>query len=222
MFYRKTVHEYQLGIEWHNGRIVRVVKPGAYWILAGMGRRIDTFDTRATSLRIPGQEVMLGDRTSIKINIAGTYKITDPVKLVHEVPELTDHLNQLVQLRVRDILAEKTLDDVLDGRTQLNKQLKLQLTEAMESVGIELIEAKVKDVILPSDLRAAHVEALSAQLRGKAQLEQARAQSAALRNLANTADLLEKHPQLMQLLSLQKDGSRLNLYFEAINEKKPQ
>lgn len=214
MFYRKTVQEYQIGVEWRDGKIVRTLKPGVYWDLLGNGRRIELFDTRATSLRIPGQEVMLGDRTSLKMNIAGTCRIVDPVKQLRTVANLDDHLNQLIQLRLRDVAATKTLDDVLGKRTELNDELAAVLKPAFETIGYELLEIKVKDIILPADLRSAHTEAIAASLRGKAQLEQARSQSAALRNLANTADLLEKHPQLVQLLSLQKDGSKLNLFFE--------
>lgn len=161
---------------------------------------------------------MLGDRTSLKVNIAGSYKITDPIKLVRAVADLYEHLNQMVQLRLRDILSTKTLDDLLGERAKINDELTSILEPTFKEIGLELLEVKIKDVILPSDLRAAHTEALAAQLRGKAQLEQARSQSAALRNLANTADLLEKHPQLVQLLSLQKDGTRLNLFFESSSE----
>lgn len=222
MLYRKTVQESFLGIEYRHGQISNVLQPGVYWIGLGSGRKIELFDTRVLALRIPGQEVMLGDRTSLKVNVAGTYKVVDPIKLVRSVAqkELSDHLNQLVQLRLREVLSAVTLDELLGERAKQSDALTEVLSSAFSEIGLELVEIKLKDVILPADLRAAYTEALATQLRGKAQLEQARSQSAALRNLANSADLLEKHPQLIQLLSLQKNGAELNLYFDQPNAQK--
>ena len=64
-------------------------------------------------------------------------------------------------------------------------------------------EVVVKDVILPGDLRAAYAELVSARTRGQAQLEAARAETAALRSLANGAKLLDEHPALARLRLVQ-------------------
>lgn len=216
MLYRRIINEYEMGLEWRHGQIMRHLKPGRYWLWIGSGRRIETFDLRAMNLKVPGQEVMLGDRTSLKVNLAGSYRIVDPALTVRSVsrPELAEHVGQAVQLALRAVLAGQDLDQLLDERAKTSELVRGAVEPQFTEIGLELLELKIKDVILPSDLRSAQVEAMAAQLRGKAQLEQARAQTAALRNLANTSELLEKHPQLVQLLSLQKDDAQHNLFFE--------
>lgn len=52
-------------------------------------------------------------------------------------------------------------------------------------------------------LRSAYAATVQAKQEGLAALERARAESAAVRNLANAASLLERHPGIMQLQLLQ-------------------
>jgi regulator of protease activity HflC (stomatin/prohibitin superfamily) len=66
-----------------------------------------------------------------------------------------------------------------------------------------VLEVVVKDVILPADLRAAYGAVVTARQRAQAQLEAARAETAALRSLANGAKLLDDHPALAQLRIIQ-------------------
>ena len=70
-------------------------------------------------------------------------------------------------------------------------------------MGVEVWQVVVKDVILPPDLRSAYAELVTARARGQAQLEAARAETAALRSLANGAKLLDDHPALARLRLVQ-------------------
>jgi regulator of protease activity HflC (stomatin/prohibitin superfamily) len=57
--------------------------------------------------------------------------------------------------------------------------------------------------MLPGELKRAFAEVLKARQEGQAALERARGESAALRNLANAARLLENNPALHNLRLLQ-------------------
>lgn len=71
----------------------------------------------------------------------------------------------------------------------------------------------IKDVVLPGELRAAAMELATAQQRAAIQLEQARAETAALRSMANAAKLLDDHPALarQRLVQAAGPGARLVL-----------
>jgi regulator of protease activity HflC (stomatin/prohibitin superfamily) len=71
----------------------------------------------------------------------------------------------------------------------------------------------IKDIVLPAELRAAYADVLTARQRGQVQLETARAESAALRSMANAAKLLDEHPALARLRLVQAAtyGSKLVL-----------
>src|SRR5213078_2426471 len=70
-------------------------------------------------------------------------------------------------------------------------------------IGINVLAVEVKDVMFPADLKRAFGEVLKAKQEGQAALERARGESAALRNLANAARVLEGNPALMNLRLMQ-------------------
>ena len=62
---------------------------------------------------------------------------------------------------------------------------------------------ELKDLMYPAELKRAFAESLKARQEGQAALERARGESAALRNLANAARVLEGNPELLNLRLLQ-------------------
>jgi regulator of protease activity HflC (stomatin/prohibitin superfamily) len=99
------------------------------------------------------------------------------------------------------------------GRRSVVESVTSTAAAAGQSVGITVREAVLKDVLLPPELRAAYAGLVSARQRGKAQLEAARAETAALRSLANGAKLLDEHPGLARLRLVQAlpSGSSLKI-----------
>lgn len=74
---------------------------------------------------------------------------------------------------------------------------------AAAELGVEIRRAAVRDVMLSADLRRAFAEAVRLREEGKAALEKARAEMAALRSLANAARMLKDNPELVRLRLLQ-------------------
>ena len=70
-------------------------------------------------------------------------------------------------------------------------------------LGINILVVEVKDVMFPAELKRAFADVLKAKQEGQAALERARGESAALRNLANAARLIEGQPALTTLRFLQ-------------------
>ena len=81
--------------------------------------------------------------------------------------------------------------------------LREDLTPAAAELGVTLHSAEVKDVMFPGDLKRIFAEVVRAQKEGQAALERARGETAALRNLANAAKMLEDNPALFNLRVLQ-------------------
>src|SRR5258705_13151373 len=67
----------------------------------------------------------------------------------------------------------------------------------------QLLALEVKNVMFRAELKRAFGEVLKARQEGQAALERARGESAALRNLANAARLIEGQPALATLRFLQ-------------------
>ena len=70
-------------------------------------------------------------------------------------------------------------------------------------LGIELQEAAIRDLTFPGELKKIFTQVVKARQEGLAALEKARGETAALRNLANAAQMVERNPSLLQLRLLQ-------------------
>lgn len=72
----------------------------------------------------------------------------------------------------------------------------------VKEMGLELLEIDIRDIMLPGELKQAYSQVLRARKEGEAALEKARGETAALRNLANAAKMMDDNPALMQLRAL--------------------
>ncbi|HEX5969959.1 MAG TPA: SPFH domain-containing protein, partial [Intrasporangium sp.] len=118
------------------------------------------------------------------------------------------------QVALREALASLEADELIGRGSGLPLDEMTSAASAVaQTVGIDVAEVVVKDVILPIELRAAAAELATAKRRGAAALEAARAETAALRSLANGARLLDAHPALAQLRLVQSapQGTQLVL-----------
>jgi regulator of protease activity HflC (stomatin/prohibitin superfamily) len=75
--------------------------------------------------------------------------------------------------------------------------------EAADPLGLTVADVVIKDVIVPVELRSAYAELVTTKQRAQEQLEAARAETAALRSMANGAKLLDDHPALAMLRMIQ-------------------
>jgi regulator of protease activity HflC (stomatin/prohibitin superfamily) len=130
-------------------------------------------DTRPSRIVIGGQEVLSADGVAIKASIVATTRIVD---------------------------AE---EDLLRQRGEIPAELKKAAAPALAAIGIELQDASLRDLTFPGDLKKIFAQVVKARQEGLAALEKARGETAALRNLANAASLVERNPSLMQLRALQ-------------------
>nr|WP_280379456.1 SPFH domain-containing protein [Nocardia wallacei] len=106
-----------------------------------------------------------------------------------------------VQETARDKVAAHTLDELVADRGLLAGAD--EVAAAVADLGIRVSSVRARDLMLPGELRKAALETVLAKERGRADLERARAEAAALRSLANTARLLEENPSLLRLRTLQ-------------------
>jgi regulator of protease activity HflC (stomatin/prohibitin superfamily) len=119
-----------------------------------------------------------------------------------------------VQIALREALVDVDSEAMVrHARRALGTTITEVARAAGDEVGIAVREVVVKDVILPPELRSAYAELVTTKARGAAQLEAARAETAALRSMANGAKLLDEHPALARLRLVQAlpPGSRIEL-----------
>jgi regulator of protease activity HflC (stomatin/prohibitin superfamily) len=199
---KKTVHDYETGLLYRNGRFVGRVGAGAHR-LCRVWSELTVIDTRRLNLTVPGQEVLCADHVGVKISLVVTYQVVDVEKAVHSVENYRDGLYSAIQLALRSALWDMKLEEVLSGRSDLAGKLTPEVMHAAEALGLKVHTLGVKDIMMAGDLKKSYADVVMAQKKGLASLERVRAETASLRNLANAAKMLEDNPNLLNLRVLQ-------------------
>ena len=203
LFERVTVFEYERGLAYRRGRFVGVIEPGQYWLYRPRDR-VRKIDVRPTVVSIAGQEVLSADGVTLRVSLAAEYRIIDPVVAVNEVVDFEGALYVTLQLALREIIGTAAIDDLLDRRGEIGTRVAEMTRDRVATLGLELRAADLKDIMFPGDLKKMFAQVVGARKEGLAALEKARGETAALRNLANAARLVDGNPTLMQLRLLQQ------------------
>ena len=165
--------------------------------------RVQKVDVRARFITIPGQDVLSSDNISIKVSVAVNFKVEDPFKALNSSFNYSESLYSILQLELRDLFGLTPIDELLGKRKEIGQALFEKSKDKAAELGLTLLSAEIKDIMLPGDLKNIFAQIINARNEGLAALERARGESASLRNLANTAKLLENNPALFQLRILQ-------------------
>jgi hypothetical protein len=143
-------------------------------------------------------------RSLKKLGVGSAMKWHQPCHLANGPPLVDTHR---VQLAIRDIIGSLKIDEILEQRAALNQKLMDFTVSKAKELGINVQLIGIKDIMFPGELKKIFAKVVEAQKEGLAALERARGETAALRNLANVAKVLEDNPTLMQLRALQSTGN---------------
>jgi len=196
------VGAHQRALEFLDGRLSRVLEPGRYRRrLRAVYRAVDVRDQLSA---IPLQEIPAADGVQVKVSALLRFYVADPVAYDQVAMNPTDLVYASVQQALRDTVSQLQSGELLRAaRADLGRQLTEAATRAGVEVGIGIRTVRIKDVLLPVELRNATLDTLVVQRQGQAKLEAARAETAALRSMANAAKLLDDHPALARLRLVQ-------------------
>ena len=197
-----TVHPGQGVLERHDGRPTVVLAPGRH----RRKRRAsyDVVDLRQRLDQVAMQEITAADGLSVKVSAVVRGRVTDPILFTEATADPIAAVYLAVQIALREtMLGIEAEDAVRSGRADLAHAATGAARTAGADVGLDVRDVLIKDIVLPMELRQATAELVLGRQRALAQLEAARAETAALRALANGAKLLDEHPALAQLRLVQ-------------------
>lgn len=218
------VHDYEKGLRYRDGKLESVVGAG-YYRLFGKRTRITLHDVRLLPLVIGAQEVSTKDHVSVRISLVGHFQISDIKKAIHETSSYTQDMHVAVQLALRDVVADMTVDDVLASRGAIDAEVLKRIQPQLAECGLSVPHLAVRDVILPANLKKAMAGVVEAQKETQRNLEKARGEQAVLRSLANSARMLADNPHLLNVRLIQAlEQGRNTIVFGAdgmkVEEKK--
>ncbi len=197
-----TVMEHERALKFRKGHLLGEVGPGRYWLRPRIDE-LQPVDARRRQVIIAGQEVLTSDRIPLKVSLVAEYTVGDVTRALTEVESYQDALYTWVQLALREAVSDRELDAALEARGQLGQAIQTAVGDRAAKIGLQLQSVQVRDFMMAGGLRQAYADVVQARQEGLAALERARGESASVRNLANAAQLMERHPGIMQLRLLQ-------------------
>lgn len=198
------VPEGQVGLLFLDHRYVRQLPPGAYgfWNTAGTPR-VELVDLRRQTVEVPGQEILTRDKVSLRVNITGVVQIVDATLAKTGARDWNALLHQALQLAVRQSLGKRTLEQVLEEKTDVDESVLSAVRAEMEKTGVRVDAVALKDIVLPGEMREILNRVVAAEKEAQANLIRRREETAATRALLNTAKLMEDNPVLVRLKELE-------------------
>jgi regulator of protease activity HflC (stomatin/prohibitin superfamily) len=202
-----TVHDYQRGVRFRNGKLVGLLSTGTHLAVRPFSE-IQLLDGRPTSVTVPRQEILTADGVAVKVTLAARYVVVDPVTAVTGDQSWLSALYASLQAGLRSVVAGRSVDELVAVRADLGSTVAGLVASDLARIGIELLGVDVRDVMVPGELKRASVAIVAARRDAEAAVERARGEGAALRSLANVAPLLDEHPGLVELRAIQGAETR--------------
>lgn len=198
------VPDEHVGLLTVNGKLEQVLKPGSYgYWKYNRSIVVKLLDMRLQAIEVSGQEILTKDRVSLRINLSGSYKLTDPKIVALKLNDYAGFIYRELQLRLREAVGTQTLDTLLEDKDSLNMVIAEGIKSRLFDYGIEVVSIGVKDIILPGDMKQILNQVVEAQKESEANLIKRREETQAMRSLHNTAKMMENNPTLLRLKELE-------------------
>lgn len=202
--YVAEVDENFAGLLIVDGELVGRLNPGvyAYWKF-NRNIKVEQEDLRVQTMEVTGQEILTKDKVTLRINLAATYQVADPVKVRSTIKDWSDFLYRELQFGLRQAVGTRTLDTLLSNKGELDRAVYDYVRARVVENGIELRGVGIKDVILPGEMKDILNQVVQAEKVAEANVIKRREETAATRSLLNTARLMEENPILLRLKELE-------------------
>jgi len=193
-----------VGLLFTNGKLEKILNPGSYGFWKyNRSVVIKLLDLRLQVMEVNGQEILTKDRVSLRINLNASYRISDSEIVSLKLNDYANFVYQDLQLRLREAVGTKTLDQLLEDKDSLNAFINAGVREKFKDYGIDLVGIGVKDIILPGDMKVILNKVVEAQKEAEANLIKRREETQAMRSLHNTAKMMENNDTLLRLKELE-------------------
>lgn len=207
-----VVESYEKAIIFKNGKKEQILDSGIYYFWKNtIAISLEKVDLRQIQLEISGQELLTKDKTALRINFYTQYKVTDINKALLDNKNYDKQLYILIQLALREYIGAFTLDELLENKESVAKKVLQSVAKKAIDLGVKVLDAGIRDIILPGDIKDIMNQVLIAQKKAQANVIMRREETASTRSLLNTAKLMEENSMLFKLKEME--------YVEKIAEK---
>lgn len=137
------------------------------------GRTNSRIDLREQVMDFPPQPVITHDNVTMQVDSVIYYQISDPVKAVYEIEDLSLAIRQLAITNMRNVMGEMDLDETLTSRETVNAKLRLVLDEATDKWGVKVTRVELKNIHPPQEIEDAMAKQMKAERERRAMVTEA-------------------------------------------------
>lgn len=187
-----------------NGSFVKELTSGTYYFWNNaISIDVKTADVRQQQMEISGQELLTKDKAALRINFFVSYQVVDFLKALVNNKEFEKQLYVAMQLALRAFVGGITLDELLNRKDTISKEILEQVTAKISDLGLSVSDAGIRDIILPGDMKEIMNQVLVAEKKAQANSITRREETAAMRSMLNTAKLMEENEMLWKLKEME-------------------
>ncbi|MEQ8935364.1 MAG: slipin family protein [Amphiplicatus sp.] len=166
----KILREYERGVVFTLGRVgKRAAGPGLVLLIPGI-QTMKKVDMRTLVHDVPAQDVISRDNVSVKVNAVLYYRVVDAVRAIVQVENYMGATSQLAQTTLRSVLGKHELDEMLQERDKLNKDIQSILDTQTEAWGIKVSNVEIKHVDVAQEMIRAIAKQAEAERERRAKI----------------------------------------------------
>ena len=198
----KVTREYERGIVFRLGRLLRAKGPGVIFLIPIVDRMI-RIDLRVVTLDVPRQEMMTRDNVPVTVDAVVYFRVVDPENAIVKVENFAKATFLLAQTTLRSVLGQHELDELLSQRDRINQQLQHVIDEGTGPWGIKVALVEVRDVVLPESMKRVMARQAETERERRAKVINAEGEYQAAEKLVLAAEKIAMQPVALQLRFLQ-------------------
>lgn len=195
----KILREYERGVIFTLGRVGRKAAGPGLILLIPVIQVMRKVDMRTLVHDVPTQDVISQDNVSVKVNAVIYYRVVDAVRAVVQVENYMAATSQLAQTTLRSVLGKHDLDEMLQERDKLNKDIQEILDLQTEAWGIKVSNVEIKHVDVDQSMIRAIAKQAEAERERRAKVILAEGEFQAAAKLSEAAHVLATSPGAMEL-----------------------
>ena len=156
------IQPYEKGVVVRLGKYAHILDSGISVIIPFIDRVIKV-DMREKVIEVEPLQVITKDNVGVVVDAVIYYKVVDPVKAEFEVADFNIAATTLAQTNLRNLVGDKSLDETLVARDNINIDLRSTLDEATHNWGVKVTRVEVQRIDPPADI----TEAMSKQMKAE-------------------------------------------------------
>ncbi|MFM6039601.1 MAG: SPFH domain-containing protein [Sphaerospermopsis kisseleviana] len=190
------------------GKYHRKLKPGLNFIVPFLDQIVMEDTTREQILDVKPQNVITKDGIYMEIDAVVYWRIVEMENSFYAVDDLQQALSNLATTTVREIIAQKTVEEANMSRADMDKSILDQLNPTSRTWGVEILRLDFQRITPPESVQKSMEEERAAEIRKRAVIAAAEGErQAAIKKAEGTktsmeiiSEAIRSHPESKDIL----------------------